>query len=344
MRRRSLFLLAVASVLFLTSCDTARYLWQAAGGQLSLLRNARPIPEVLANPGTSPEVRRKLALAQQVRQFALTELGLPDHGSFRSFVDLGRPHVVWNVFSAPEFSLELRTRCFPVVGCVAYQGFFREADARQEEQKRRANGDDVMVGGVSAYSTLGYLKDPVLSSMFTNSDAWLVRTIIHELSHPALYVAGDTVFSESYATTVENEGMKRWLERYGTPELAAQDAAERQRNEQWQALSLGARRQLAELYAQSLPEAQKRQRKATILDDLQSRATALRREWFGPEASPAARQNNASLGAVAAYADLVPDFETLLARVQGDIPNFIQEAEKCARKPKDERVACLQGK
>ena len=344
MRERTLFLVATAGILLLTSCDTARYLWQAAGGQLSLIRNAQPIPDVLANPRTPAETRRKLELAQQVRQFALTELGLPDHGSFRSFVDLNRPHVVWNVFSAPEFSLDLRTRCFPVVGCVAYQGFFREADARAEEQKRRANGDDVMVGGISAYSTLGYLKDPVLSSMFTYSDAWLVRTIIHELSHPALYVAGDTMFSESYATTIENEGMKRWLARYGTPELAAQDAQERQRNQQWQTLSLEARKQLAQLYAQDIPDGQKRQQKTKILDDLQARATALRREWFGPDVKEAVRQNNASLGAVATYAALVPAFEQLLSRVNGAIPAFIQEAKKCAAKPKEERSACLQSK
>lgn len=344
MRRRTALLIALAGVALLSSCDTARYLWQAAEGQLSLLRSAKPIADVLANSQTPAETHRKLELARRVRDFALTELGLPDHGSFRSFVDLKRPHVVWNVFSAPELSLDLRTKCFPVVGCVTYQGFFREVDARAEEQKRRASGDDVMVGGVSAYSTLGYLKDPILSSMFTSSDAWLVRTIIHELSHPALYVAGDTMFSESYATTIENEGMKRWLARYGTPELAAQDAQERGRNEQWQALSLNARGQLAQLYARNIPDAEKRQEKTKILDDLQTRATALRREWFGPDASPAPRQNNASLGAVATYADLVPAFEGLLARVNGDIPTFIREARECAAKPKEARAACLQGK
>lgn len=343
MRKRSLFFLALLGSAALTACGPVRYLWQAADGQLSLLRAAKPIPDVLANPGTPAEVRRKLELVQQVRHFAISELGLPDHGSFRQYVDLGRPYVVWNVFSAPEFSTVLRTNCFPVVGCVTYQGFFHEADAQQEGQRRRAAGDDVLVGGITAYSTLGYLKDPLLSSMFSNSDAWLIRTIIHELSHPSLYVAGDTVFNESYATTLENEGMRRWVAKYGSPELAAQDAAEQERSRQWQQLQLTARQKLTALYAQAIPDRDKRTQKAALLDDLQTQATALRRQWFGPEAREAARPNNASLGAVAAYADLVPDFEQLLFRVKGDLPAFIQAAKTCAQKPKEERAACLRG-
>lgn len=341
-RKRTLILL-LAGVSLLSSCGAVRYGWQAARGQLALLRNAQPISEVLKRPDTPAEVRRKLELVQRVRQFAVGELGLPDHGAFQSYIDLHRPYVVWNVFSAPEFSTTLKTQCFPITGCVSYQGFFSEKDAQQEGEHRRTAGDDVLVAGITAYSTLGYLKDPVLSSMFTNSDAWLVRTIIHELSHPSLYVPGDTVFNESFATAIENEGMRRWLNNYGSPALAEQDKLERQRAEQWRTLSLAAREQLNTLYRQAMPDSQKRQQKAAILDDLQARGTTLRREWFGPQASPAARQSNASLGAVATYAELVPDFERLLARVNGDIPTFIQEAKKCAAQSRANRAACLRG-
>lgn len=356
-RLLKLVLLGLAGGVLLVSCQaglkgagegpvqSAAYLWQAAVGQFRLMRDARPVGQVLADPTTPPEVRRKLALAEQVRQFALTELGLPDHGAYTKYTDLRRPYVVWNVFSAPELSTRLRTKCYPVTGCVSYQGFFSEAAAGQEADRRRQAGEDVLMGGITAYSTLGYLPDPLLSSMFQNSEAWLVRTVIHELSHPALYVAGDTAFNESFATAIENEGMRRWLAGHAPPELAArlaqQDAAERERNGQWQALLLEARQELDRLYAQAMPDSEKRQHKAAILDDLQARATALRREWFGPQASPAARQNNASLGAVAAYADLVPEFEQLLARVNGDIPAFIVEAKKCAAQPKERRAACL---
>lgn len=343
MKRRWVLLGLAALGLALTSCAQVSYLWQAARGQVSLLLNAKPVEAVLADPATKPEVRHKLELAQQVRTFAYTELSFPDHGSYRQYVDLGRPYVVWNVFSAPELSTTLRTKCFPIAGCVGYQGFFAEATARAEGERRRAQGDDVQVAGITAYSTLGYLKDPILSSMLGNSDSWLIHTIIHELSHPTLYVAGDTVFSESYATALENEGVRRWLEKYGTPELREADRLERERGRQWQALALPAKDKLNKVYASTLSDPEKRAQKEQILDDLQDRATALRREWFGKDAPPAPRQNNASLGATGAYADLLPAFEALMERVDHDIPRFIAEATRCSRAPQGARAGCLRG-
>lgn len=332
--------LLIVLSLVLSSCTSTPYLWQAAQGQLSLLGKARPIAAVIDDPATPAEVRRKLQLAAQVRQWAVSELGFPDHGTYLTYSDLGRPYVVWNVFSAPELSITLRTRCFPVAGCVSYQGFFQEAAAQKEAESRRQQGDDVLVGGVSAYSTLGHFQDPVLSSMLSRSDTWLVRTLLHEMAHPSLYVAGDTAFNESYAVTLENEGMRRWLSKYGTPELAQQDAAEQQRAAQWQAFLLGARARLSEVYAQPLSDDQKRQRKAAILDEVQQQEWALRREWFGNQPLPP-RQSNASLGAVAAYADLLPDFQHLLARVNGDLAAFMREASVCAKRPPAQRAECL---
>lgn len=342
-KKWALVLGVLALGIALTSCAQVGYLWQAARGQVSLLVGAKPIEQVIADPTTKPEVKRKLELAQQVRTFAYTELGCPDHGAYRQYVDLGRPYVVWNVFSAPELSTTLRTKCFPITGCVGYQGFFAEADAKAEGERRRATGDDVQVAGITAYSTLGYLKDPILSSMFSNSDSWLIHTIIHELSHPTLYVAGDTVFSESYAVTLENEGVRRWLDKYGTPELREADKLERERGQLWQALTLQAKDQLNAVYASPLSDSEKRAQKEQILDELQARATALRREWFGPSVAPATRQNNASLGAAGAYADLLPDFEALMVRVGRSIPRFIEEATKCSKLAQAARAACLRG-
>lgn len=342
MRKRTLLLIPLA--LLLAGCSPqVQYLWQSANGQFSLLNTAKPIPEVIADPSTPAEIRQKLELVQRVRAFATGELGLPDHGSYRKYTDLGRPYVVWNVFSAPEFSTHLRTTCFPVVGCVSYQGFFAEADAQRLGQQRRDAGDDVLVGGISAYSTLGYFKDPLLSSMLSYSEPNLIRTIIHELSHPSLYVAGDTVFNESYAMSIENEGMRRWLAEYGTPELAAQDAAEQQQQKEWESLLLASRAELQQVYDQPISDAEKRVQKAKILDDLQAKLTEKLRAWRSDPNVTAQRPNNASLGAVAAYADLVPDFEQLLRRVGGDIPKFIEAARACSKKPKTERAACLRG-
>nr|RIY09165.1 aminopeptidase [Deinococcus sp. RM] len=325
---------------------------QAAGGQLDLLRRARPLADVLADPGTPAGVRRRLQLASDVRAFAVAPeaaggLGLPDHGSFLKYVDVGRPYVVWNVFSAPEFSVTLDTSCFPVAGCVGYRGYFSEAAALSDAQARRAAGRDVNVGGVSAYSTLGYLKDPLLSTMLTYPDATLIRTIIHELSHPSLYVAGDTVFNESYATAVEEEGMRRWLARYGTPELREQDRLAQERQSGFEALLLDTRARLEALYAASdLTEADRRARKASILADMNTRYAALKSSWggyAGYDAFFARGVNNATLGAVAAYATMVPDFQALLARVDGHLPTFIEEARACGRRPQAERAACLRG-
>ncbi|WP_221090815.1 aminopeptidase [Deinococcus aquaedulcis] len=344
--------LALLGALGLTSCAEVKYLAQAAGGQLDLLRRARPLDEARQDPALSTETRRKLNLAAQVRAFAVAPpdqggLGLPDHGSFRTYVDVGRPSVVWNVFSAPEFSVALDTSCFPVAGCVAYRGYFNEAQAQADAAQRRAAGRDVVVGGVSAYSTLGYLKDPLLSTMLLYPDATLIRTVIHELSHPSVYVAGDTVFNESYATAVEEEGMRRWLAAHGTPALREADRLAQTRHTDFEALLLDARARLEALYAQSgLTEGERRTRKAEVLQGVQTRYAALKASWggyAGYDAFFARGINNASLGAVAAYAVLVPDFQALLARVSGDMGAFITAARACGARPQPERAACLRG-
>ncbi|WP_158263768.1 aminopeptidase [Deinococcus arcticus] len=344
--------LALLGSLGLSGCADLGYLVQAAGGQLDLLRRARPLDQARQDPALSPETRRKLNLAAQVRAFAVAPpaqggLGLPDHGSFRDYVDVGRPYVVWNVFSAPEFSVALDTACFPVAGCVAYRGYFNEAQAQADAEGRRAAGRDVIVGGVSAYSTLGYLKDPLLSTMLLYPDATLIRTIIHELSHPSVYVPGDTVFNESYATAVEEEGMRRYLAAHGTPDLRAADGLAQERQAAFQALLLDSRQALEALYAQGgLSDDERRARKAEVLQAAQNRYAALRASWggyAGYDTFFAQGLNNAALGAVAAYAALVPEFQALLARVGGDLGTFITAARACGARPQPERAACLRG-
>ena len=330
----------------LGSCAQVRYLTQAAGGQIDLLRRARPIADVLADAATPPETRRKLELVGRVRTFALSELGLPDHGAFLKYVDVRRPYVVWNVFAAPPDSVALDTSCFPIAGCVGYRGYFAEPGAQTYAEGRRAAGRDVSVGGVSAYSTLGILKDPVLSTMLAYSDTTLIRTIIHELSHPALYVKDDTVFNESFAVSLENEGMKRYLAKYGTPELREADKLAQERAAGFEALLLQTRGELADLYDQKLPSATTQQRKTAILSSLNQRYATLKVSWDGYSGYDGWFErgvNNASLGAVAAYAAMVPDFAALLARNNGSIPAFIEAAAACAKRPSEERKACLEG-
>src|ERR1700683_3195156 len=185
------------------------YFTQAAQGQWRLLRARRPIEQVIADPAASEQLKARLRVVQDARDFAVTDLGLPDNGSYRSYSDLKRPYVVWNVVAAPEFSVAPLRWCFPFNGCLRYRGYFRERDARRMAAALAARGNDVMVGGVAAYSTLGHFSDPVLNTMMRYGDLELVSTIFHELAHQLIYVHGDTEFNESFAVTVEQEGLRR---------------------------------------------------------------------------------------------------------------------------------------
>ena len=146
---------------------------QAIGGHLDLMASARPVEEWLADPRTEPALRERLESARRIRAFASRHLGLPDNGSYTAYADLDRPYVVWNVFAAPRFSVEPRRECFPFTGCVAYRGFYSEDEAQRHAERLRRQGYDVHVGGVPAYSTLGWFDDPVLSTMLRWSDAAL---------------------------------------------------------------------------------------------------------------------------------------------------------------------------
>lgn len=325
----------------LSSCAPAAYLAQAARGQAELLSAARPLEAALQNPTLPQDTRRKLTLAAQARTFA-TSLGLPDSSAFRTYADLGRPFVVWNVFSAPALNTQLQTSCFPIAGCVGYRGYFRQTDALAYAEQRRALGEDVYVGGVKAYSTLGHLPDPLTSAMLSYPDSVLIRTVLHELAHASLYVAGDTTFNESYAVTVENEGMRRYLAQFGTPELREEDAQLEARAAAFETLVLEAQRDLAQLYALPLPDTERLSRKAERLTRLGESLSVLNANWRGY--SPLKTDwNNASLGAIAAYAELVPDFEALLARQGGDLNAFMRAARACTALEQQARRTCLKG-
>ena len=253
-KRATTILFLVSAALTATMLLGGCYYMQAVNGQLELMRKREPIPEVLANSTLPDDVRDKLELVMEARQFSVEALGLPDNGSYRSYADLERDFVVWNVFAAPEFSLEPETWCFPVVGCVAYRGYFSEDDARRLAEKLAASGYDVYVGGVPAYSTLGRFDDPVLNTMMRWSDVDLISTVFHELAHQRLFVKGDTAFNESFATAVAEAGLERWLaERDETDTLKRYYQRDQFRRE-LRVLADAAREDLAALYASGVDE------------------------------------------------------------------------------------------
>lgn len=322
--------LSVAAA-FLGGCTT--YYGQAIDGQLSILMHRQPIANVIADPATSPELQQKLEQVLRMRRFAVDELHLPDNASYTSYVDLERPYVLWNVFAAPEFSLTPLQWCFPVAGCVSYRGYFNEQDANRFADKLAQDGNEVYVAGISAYSTLGWFHDPLLSTMLARSDARLAGTLFHELAHQRLYAKGDTTFNESFATTVELEGVRRWLDQNHQFDQYQEYQKTLQRKLQFIELVQGARQKLKVLYASDIPDQQKRDSKKRIFAELKQDYRRLRAKWGGYRGYDAwfARDlNNAHLVPIGSYYDYVAAFQTLLNQHHGDLMAFYISAEKLA--------------
>jgi predicted aminopeptidase len=335
----------VAVAVALIACVSGGcYLLQSAQGHLSLMAKRQPIGEVIDNSDTPPSLRAQLVSVTSIRDFASRELKLPDNGSYRMYADVGRPYVVWNVVAAPEFSVDPKQSCYPVVGCVAYRGYFVEKRARRYAAQLRTRGFDVVVGGVAAYSTLGHFDDPILNTMTGWNDVELAAIVFHELTHQLLYVANDASFNEALATTVEEEGVRRWLKQQGRDQDLAQHLLEQQRYVQVIALLNATREELREVYSSGLPSEQMRARKAQTLAKMKEAYAQLQAQWGGRAPFDAwfgAEINNAHLASIATYYTCVPGFQRELAAVGGDLPAFytrVRELAKMARKERDELV------
>ncbi len=324
------------------------YFTQAAQGQWRLMPARRPIEQVIADPASSEELKGRLRVVQDARDFAVSDLGLPDNRSYRSYSDLKRPYVVWNVVAAPEFSVQPQRWCFPFTGCLSYRGYFRERDARKMAAKLAARGNDVMVGGVTAYSTLGHFADPVLNTMLRYGDLELVSTMFHELAHQLIYVRDDTVFNESFAVSMEQEGLRRWLAARGRS-LELQDYLERQQADQRMVDAFAdGRRRLAALYGQSppLPLSERRAAKREILDATGAQVQAIERQLklrTGYDKWIADGLNNAHLASIGTYFDCVPGFERLLAANGGSLPAFYAAVRNMRADAPARRALCRAG-
>jgi predicted aminopeptidase len=334
------------SLVLLCASSSGCYELQAVDGQVRLLLERRPIAAVIGDPATPAKIRAQLEEVAQIRDFASRALGLPDNGSYRSYADVGRDYVVWNVFAAPEFSVEPKQWCFPFVGCVAYRGYFKESAARAYGERLRREGLDVRVGGVAAYSTLGHFDDPVLSSMLGWDDVELAAIIFHELTHQLLYVPGDVSFNEALATLIEQQGVRRWLTAQGrSADLDAYELEQR-RYEEVVDLIVQARAGLAALYASDLPSAQKRESKRAAFSALREAyarrqaqwgAHAPLQSWFRPDV------NNADLVSISTYESCVPGFARMLVRADGRLPEFFAAVRALAKLPQAQRDAAVCG-
>ena len=335
----------VASLLSLSACATMDYYSQAIHGELDLLADRQSIKSLIADPHTSPPLRKKLVLAQQLRSFASAMLGLPDNHSYTTYVALHRPYVNWNVFATPQFSLKPVTWCFLFAGCVPYRGYFSKQAAFEFAASLRKKGDDVHISGVPVFSTLGWFNDPLLSNMLDWDDTTLANFIFHELAHQELYVEGDADFNESYAVLVADVSVHRWLQatRRGT-ELEGYEA----RQQHWRMIVRlvdATRARLEQVYASGASKEIMRQRKLAIFNNLRRNYTALRPQLDGDTGYDgffSGTLNNASLLTVSIYTRWVPAFRVLLAQDHGDLPAFYRSVKQLAKLPSQQRHTALE--
>jgi len=354
--RKGLIALALVAVVGAVSgCQTLNFYRQALKGQYELLAQARPVQGLLADPQTPDRLKQRLRLLLNLRVFAEQHLKLPVDGHYRKYVDVHRPFVVWNVEAAPEFSMQPKSWWYPLVGRLKYRGYFSEGGARHYAEWLKKKGWDVYIGGAPAYSTLGWFKDPALNTFIFEPDADLAEVIFHELGHQRVFARGDTDFNEAFATTVGQEGARRWLRAQGDAAAYEQYQAELGRTDQFVHLILDTRTQLEALYGDArtqwgkvqathkkrgVPRAQLRRDKQGLLHRLQLGYAKLKAQWGGDPEYDAwfARQvNNAKLNSVAAYYDLLPGFQHLLETNGGDLEKFYRAAERLSRMPQKQR-------
>ena len=316
---------------------------QAAHGQLDLLCRREPIVELIDDPSTDPELRRRLVTVLDIREFASQQLGLPDSRSYAHYADLERNAAVWNVIAAERFAMQARTWCYPIVGCLAYRGYFKRKRAHSQAARLERQGYDVTVSPAVAYSTLGWFADPVLNTMLAWDDARLAGFIFHELTHEKLFVSGDTEFNEAYATVVEREGVRRWLRARQDMEMLERWELEQKLTAEFVDLLLDTRQVLIELYHRDLTESKMERKKTAILQHLHAAI-----EDFGERhetdrfAGWLARDiNNAHLVLTATYEAGVAAFEQVLDICDGDMVCFHGRVAERASASADDRRAFL---
>jgi len=315
--RRAAVMAALLACLPLSGC----YLMQAARGQLQVMNAREPVDKVIASADTSDTLKQQLLRARRIRDFASQELGLPDNAAYRNYADIGRPYVVWNVVATPEFSVHPRTWCFPIAGCVAYKGYFSEQDARGFAAKLKEQGDDVVMGGVTAYSTLGRIADPLLNTFTSYPEIDLAALIFHELAHQVAYLPGDSSYNEAFATAVEEAGVARYAAQLGDPNALARWQQRRRLRVEVTSLVTATRADLAKIYRQSLAEEAMREAKQKRFAELAAQIRAVEQRTgrtSGFDSYIKEGLNNAHLASVATYYDKVPYFEELLRDRCGD--------------------------
>jgi predicted aminopeptidase len=338
------WIISISLLLLLCGCADLGYYWHSANGHLAVMNQRVDIDKLLADDSLKTDLRERLALVQKIRRFSIERLELPENGSYDSYVELDRPYVIQNLFAAPEFSTRLYEWCYPIIGCAGYRGYYDEDRMLAYADDLKSQGLEVHIGQVSAYSTLGWFDDPVLSSFINWPDYRLAGLLFHELTHQQIYIDDDTTFNESLASAVQQVGTELWLKSQNRIEDI--DKLSRWLAYREQAIELieTTRERLAELYASDISDAAKRERKAQIFTDARNQHDAVAKthqvnagftRWFADDL------NNAKIGSVAAYNSEVPAFINMIRAHQLDFTAFFNYVEVLGALEKPVRNSCL---
>lgn len=330
----------ILPILLCLFCLQGCYYVQAVRGHIELMSGREPIVDLVEDPDIADEMRQMLRLAHEARRFSVERLALPDNESYKDFVQTDRRYVVWNVFATQEFSLEAETFCFPVAGCVGYQGYFAERDAAKRAARLAERGLDVAVGGVAAYSTLGRFADPVIDTMAQRGSITLVETMFHELAHQRVYVRDDTAFNESFATAVAVLATEEWLQsRRDSAGLAAYRQY-RERNRSLEKLMEKQRFVLQDLYGSPIDTKTMRETKRRVFLQLEGEL----QQFFAGQVVPdwfAGQLNNATLLPFSLYGRWQPAFEQIFRRCDRDFKCLYQEVDVLAAMSLEQRHRVL---
>lgn len=330
----------------LTGCTGVSYYAQSLKGHAEIMAARRNVDKLIDDRSTPEALRAHMKSAAAIRQFATKSLGLPDNDSYRSYADIGRDYVTWAVFAAPKFSLAPRVWCFPVFGCVPYRGYFSRDSAIETARELKQDGLDVHVSGVTAYSTLGWSSDPLLSTMFLHDKTYLAGLVFHELAHQRVYVNDDTAFNEAFAVTVETTGVRKWLKANDDAATLRRFEADEKRSADFLGLVAQTREELREIYSGSATSEQMRAAKAAAIERLRVRYRQMRdTRWGGYRGYDGwveAPINNAKIAATSVYNDRVPAFLRLFELCSGDYPRFYAAVRRIGGLAGDRRAEALE--
>lgn len=326
----------------LSGCSTVGYYMNAIHGHLEILDKSRPIDDVISD-NNSEELTNKLKNFQQAREFATNYLLLPANNSYTEYADIGRQYAVWNVIATPRFSVEPKKWCFLFAGCISYRGYFNKQEADEYAEQLADQGYDVYVAGARAYSTLGWFDDPLLNTMMYKSEAARVAILFHELAHQKIYVENDSAFNEAFASTIEQEGVRRWfIYRKQNSELTEYEKHLTRKNE-LNSLLLKYRNKLKNIYNKQADTKVVLEKKKKLFEYLKHDYAALKIKWKGYDGYDKWMEqdlNNAHLAIVATYNDLVPVFTRKLNETR-DIAKFYKYILKLVQHDPEKRNKLL---